>query len=213
MASKKIVTKVAKKAPAKKAAVKKSLPIEVVCIIDRSGSMASIHNEVIGGLNNFIDEQKKIKGKANLTLVQFDDKYDVLQLREDLQKVKTLTLKDFVPRGMTALNDAIGKTVNEFVKLKNDKKIDKAIFCIMTDGGENASKEFTDKAALKKLTEQVQKDNKWEFVFLAANQDAFTEGSKYGFSNTSNFVASAGGTLGATHTMSVNTVRYRNSNS
>ena len=187
----------------------KDLPVEVVCIVDRSGSMQTIHGDVIGGINSFIEEQKKVKGKANLTLIEFDDKYNVIQSRQDLQKAKEVTKEDFKPRGMTALNDAIGKAVTEFVALKEANKINKAIFCIMTDGQENASTEFKSKAALKALTERVQKEYDWQFVYLAANQDAFAEGSQYGFTTNMNYAANAQGVASALRSYSANVTSYR----
>lgn len=205
-------TKIVKKTPAKKTSKKRELPIEVVCIVDRSGSMGHLHTDVIGGLNTFIGEQKAVKGKANLTLVEFDTQYNILQEREDIQSARQITTADFVPRGGTALNDAIGKTVTKFDALKKDKKINKVIFCIMTDGQENASQEFRTKASVKALTERVQKDYNWEFVYLAANQDAFLEGSSYGFVNNTNFAPSSSGIRSATQSFAANTTRYRNSN-
>ena len=197
------------KSPTKRVAAKK--PVEIVCIIDRSGSMQSIHNDVIGGINTFIKEQQQIKGAANLTLVEFDNEYNVLQMRQNLKNAREMTANDFVPRGMTALNDAIGKTVTSFVDLRKARKINKAIFCIMTDGGENASREFTSKDALKTLTEKVQKDYKWEFVFLGANQDAFAEGSSRGIANNFNFAPTAAGVAQGYTTLSASTRSYRTS--
>lgn len=188
---------------------KEDLPIEVICIVDRSGSMQTIHGDVIGGINSFIREQKQIKGAANLTLVEFDNQYNVLQSRKNLHEAREVTLDDFKPRGSTALNDAIGKTVTDFIALKEAKKINKAIFCIMTDGHENASKEFKSKAVLKALTERVQKDYDWQFVYLAANQDAFAEGIQYGFTNNVNFAASARGVMDMTNAYSASVKSYR----
>lgn len=188
---------------------KKDLPVEIVCVVDRSGSMAPLEADVVGGINKFIDDQKKVKGEANVTIAIFDNIYETIFDRVNLKNVRDMNRNDFKARGSTALNDAIGKTIVKFEELKKTKSINKAIFAIMTDGGENASQEFKDKAALKALTERVQKDYGWEFVYLAANQDAFAEGSKYGFVNTMNFAASSQGMRSATQTYSSNVTSYR----
>jgi Mg-chelatase subunit ChlD len=202
----------AKKSTTKKAtSKKKDFPVEIICIVDRSGSMQTLHNDVIGGINSFIADQKKIKGKANLTLIEFDNEYNVIQKRQNLKNAKEVTKDNFVPRGMTALNDAIGKTVTEFAELKKNKKINKAIFCIMTDGAENSSHEFRDKKVLKALIEQVQKDHKWEFIYLGANQDAFTEGQAYGFAQTQNYAATSAGVGDALRSFAASTTTYRSS--
>lgn len=190
-------------------AKKKELPVEIICVVDRSGSMGHLEADVVGGINKFIADQKKVKGAANLTIAIFDNIYETIFDRINLKDVRDMTADDFKARGGTALNDAIGKTVVKFEDLKKAKSINKAIFAIMTDGGENASQEFRDKAALKALTERVQKDYGWEFVYLAANQDAFTEGAKYGFANTMNFAASGAGMRSATQTYSSNVTSYR----
>lgn len=188
---------------------KADLPVEIVCVVDRSGSMSHLEADVVGGINSFIAEQKKVKGAANLTIAIFDDVYEVIFDRVDLKNVRNMTDQDFKARGSTALNDAIGKTVVKFEDLKKSKSINKAIFAIMTDGGENASSEFRDKASLKALTERVQKDYDWKFVYLAANQDAFVEGAKYGILNTMNFAATGAGTRSATQTYSSNVTSFR----
>lgn len=200
----------------KKVAVKKTskakLPVEIICIVDRSGSMSHLHDDVVGGINSFIDEQKKIKGKANITLVEFDNVINTIANRQNLKDIKPLDKTNFVPRGSTALNDAIGKTVTEFAELRAANKINKAIFCIMTDGAENASNEFRSKEAIKALTERVTKDYNWEFVYLAANQDAFKEGNSYGMTTTMNFTPTGEGLRGGyAKGFTANTSRYRTS--
>ena len=84
---------------------------EIVAILDRSGSMGTLIAETIGGFNNFVEEQKKTDGKAILTLVQFDDQYQIDYEGVDVNDVKPLDEKTYVPRGMTALLDAVGKTI------------------------------------------------------------------------------------------------------
>ncbi len=190
---------------------------EIVCIIDRSGSMASIKQDAIGGFNTFIEGQKAVAGTANVTLVLFDDQYEVVYENVELSKVESLTEKTFVPRGMTALLDAIGKTINSVGERlsKTDEKDrpEKVMFCILTDGAENASTEFRKNIIKDMITHQREKYS-WEFVFLAANQDAFTSADNIGISKnyTSNFVADGLGTRGAFRDATLYCSSYRSSN-
>lgn len=163
--------------------ISNSQPVELVAIIDRSGSMASIRNDSIGALNTFIEEQQKLPGEANLTVVLFDDKYEILQDRVAIKDAVKFDTTNFVPRGNTAMNDAIGRTVSSFQSLATANKIGKnVIMCVLTDGEENASKEYTN-SKLKEMLTECQDKLKWEFVFLAANQDAVMNGASRGFSN------------------------------
>jgi uncharacterized protein YegL len=161
----------------------------IVCILDRSGSMGSIVNDAIGGFNEFLKKQKKLDEDATMTVALFDDRYELLYNNVNLQKVKKITRDEWSPRGMTALNDAIGKTINdvesEIRKLKRSKRPDKILVAIVTDGYENASKEYTG-SDIKKLIKKKEKDD-WQFVYLAANQDAFNVGTSFGVSGGNTF--------------------------
>ena len=154
---------------------------EIVCVLDRSGSMGSIIDDAIEGFNTFLKEQKKIEGEASITIALFDHEYQLLKDNVDIKKVKKLTSDDWMPRGTTALYDAIGKTIltvkERHKKIKKDNRPN-VIFCIVTDGMENDSKEF-DNETINKLIDK-QKKKKWGFVYLAANQDAFAVGSTMG---------------------------------
>lgn len=185
-------------------------PVEIVYILDRSGSMTSIKNDAIGGFNSSIEEQKQLKDKANITLVLFDNQYEIPVYRTDLESIELLTENTYVPRGMTALNDAIGRTITEFNRMKSEGKIDKVIFCILTDGEENASSEFSSDD-IKTLIKQVESEHSWEFLFLAANQDAFITNGSYGFagSNVANYAAHSLGTASAFKGMSDKVRSYR----
>jgi len=157
---------------------------KIVMVLDRSGSMQSIKADTIGGVNQFLESQKKVKGKAEMSLVLFDDRYEPLFHGLDIQKVEDLNENTFVPRGTTALLDAVGKTINTtYSEIKSTKKNDRpeqVVFVVVTDGYENNSKEFTREAIFNMITEMKEKD-KWQFVFLGANQDAIKEGGQYGF--------------------------------
>jgi Mg-chelatase subunit ChlD len=167
---------------------------KIVMVLDRSGSMQSIKADTIGGVNQFLEDQKKVKGKAEMTLVLFDDKYDVVFEDVDIQDVKDLDDNTFVPRGMTALLDAIGKTISStYGTVKSAKKKDRpeqVVFVVVTDGGENHSREYTREAIFNMITEMKEKD-KWEFMFLGANQDAIEVGGQYGFAADSSLTYAA----------------------
>jgi uncharacterized protein YegL len=138
-------------------------------ILDRSGSMASIADETIGGFNAFVEAQKAVPGKATLSLVQFDHEYLVVHNGVPLQDVPLLDKTTFVPRGMTALYDAVGRTIAQF---KDDNPKDtKTIVTILTDGAENSSKEFT-YSQISQMIKQVEADHGWEVMFLGANMNA-----------------------------------------
>lgn len=151
---------------------------EIVCVLDRSGSMESMKDEPIGGFNRFIEEQKELEGEAKLTLVLFDDQYDVIHDGVDLKEVPKLTKDVYWPRGMTALLDAVGKAVNtveaRLSKLKDEYQPEKVIVVILTDGLENSSHEFK-KEDLKKKIEELQKEKKWEFIFMGSELESFDD--------------------------------------
>jgi hypothetical protein len=180
---------------------------ELISIIDRSGSMATIAKDAIGGFNTFLADQKTVPGEARMTLALFDDKYDVLYAGKTLAEAEPLTDKTFVPRGGTALLDAIGRTLNDQgARIKAEGWADKVIVCILTDGGENQSREFR-QDQIKTMVQHAE-GHGWSFVFLAANQDAFAAGASYGINaaHTMAFAASATGTQTAYASMS-NTTR------
>ncbi len=163
---------------------------EIVCVVDRSGSMGAIVNDAIGGFNTFLKEQKKVKGEATLTYAQFDTEYEIIHENKPLKKVPDLTDKTYQPRGATALLDAVGKTINEVGKridgLKKSQQPKKVIFAILTDGEENSSREFKREQILEMIKEKKEK-LKWEFIFLAANQDAIQAGMSMGIQAKDSF--------------------------
>ena len=180
--------------------------VEILVILDRSGSMGSIRDEAIGGFNNFLSAQQAVKGAANLTLVLFDDQYEVPVAGVKLKDVQPLTTETFVPRGFTAMNDAIGKALTE-LEAKNPKK---AVICILTDGQENASKEFTQEQIKAKV--RLAEDKDWEVIFLAANIDAQQAARGIGKLKSAgiDFSADAQSMAFAYNSMSATTVAYRN---
>ena len=138
--------------------------LHIVSILDRSGSMSGTESEVIGAYNSFVKEQQKIVSEAGitatLTLVLFDNQYDRLYFKTPIMEAPELTSTEYFVRGMTALYDAIGKTIVDFEGKK------KVIFFIETDGCENASQEFNG-SKLKELIEKKTADG-WDFNFVGA---------------------------------------------
>jgi len=162
--------------------------VEIVFILDRSGSMSGLEKDTIGGYNSFIKEQRELKeGDAYITLVLFDNQYDVIYENVNVNDVKELTSELYYPRGSTALVDAFAKTINSF-KPKNKKS--SVIFIVTTDGEENSSIEYTSEQ-LKKLVEdkKLKKNGSWEFLFLGTNIDSFSVAGNYGINmaNTVNY--------------------------
>lgn len=154
---------------------------DITIILDRSGSMESIKEATITAFNLFIKQQKEDGLPTNLSFIQFDDQYEQNFVEKNIHLVKELNAQTFQPRGMTALLDAIGSTIKAAKKRikKSEIKPDKVILTIITDGYENASTKYTREKIFKMIRKREEKDN-WKFLFLAANQDAIYEGSKFG---------------------------------
>ena len=153
---------------------------DITLVIDRSGSMEAIRKDAEGGVNTFVQEQAKHPGEALLTLVQFDTKYEFIHKGVPVKQVPAYKL---VPRGNTALLDAVGRAINEtgerLAKMAESDRPGLVIFVIVTDGEENSSKEFS-KAQIKEMIERQQTKYSWQFTFLGANQDAFAEAGGMG---------------------------------
>jgi len=168
---------------------------EIFILLDRSGSMGSIASDVIGSFNVFLDEQKKsMHGDCILSLVQFDDEYEVLQWRKPIQQAENLTKEKYVPRSMTALYDSWGKGMvslgMELAALKEEDRPGSVTFVVLTDGLENASHEYKREDIFKMVKEQEERYS-WDFVYLGANQDAMAVGEQLGTSNASTMTYSA----------------------
>jgi Mg-chelatase subunit ChlD len=163
---------------------------EIVCIVDRSGSMEVIKNDAIGGFNNFLKDQQKESGKASMTIILFDHEYKVLCSGTPLAECKPLDTTTFEPRGSTALMDATGRAINE-VNQRNPKK---AIIVILTDGHENSSHEFT-KQQIKQMISDCEKKG-WAVIYLSADANAFDDGKSFGIgvNNIMSFTSDTRGT-------------------
>jgi uncharacterized protein YegL len=167
---------------------------EIIFLIDRSGSMAGLESDTVGGFNAFVKKQCEIEGETILTTVLFDDEYEVLWSGIDARQAK-LTEDEYFVRGTTALLDAVGKTILDvgyrLAKTNVDRRPGKVIFVITTDGMENASREFT-YGKVKELIQHQQEKYNWEFIFMGANIDAAKEADSLGINieNSYNFEAS-----------------------
>jgi len=167
---------------------------EIIFLLDRSGSMAGLESDTVGGFNAFVKKQCELDGDTILTTVLFDDEYEVLWNGIDAREVK-LTEKEYFVRGTTALLDAIGKSILDvgirLSKTREDRRSGKVIFVITTDGMENASREFTYEKVKEMIRHQQEKYN-WEFIFMGANIDAAKEADSLGIDieNSYNFEAS-----------------------
>ena len=147
---------------------------ELVFILDRSGSMAGLEKDTIGGYNAMLSKQKEVDGECRITTVLFDNKYKLLHDRIEIQAVNLMTKKEYSVRGMTALLDAVGRTIHKMDMVSGIHRKDKGnkvLFVIITDGEENDSREYT-YADVKKLIKDRQENAGWEFIFLGANIDA-----------------------------------------
>ena len=187
---------------------------DIIAIIDRSGSMKAMKDEAIGAFNAFLDEQKQLEGEAKLSLVLFDHEYLKVYEAINLQEASELTDETFQPRGTTALFDAVGRAIDDagsrFAALPETERPEQVIVCILTDGVENASSDYS-LARVAEMIKLQQEVYSWSFVFLAANQDAFAAGAQLNIhaSSTVSFVASKDGTKQAFKAMSARVKNLR----
>ncbi len=170
---------------------------ELVFVLDRSGSMAGLESDTIGGFNSLIKDQRSAEGKALVTTVLFDTEFIYVHDRADIDTVAPMTERDYVPRGCTALLDAVGMTIRHIAGIHKYARPEdvpaKTIFVITTDGMENASREFSYNK-VKALIEKEQDKYGWEFIFLGANIDAAATAGSMGIAHASNYKADESGT-------------------
>ncbi len=175
---------------------------EIICVIDKSGSMGPLQQDAIGGFNTFLEGQKALPGRANLTVVLFDTEYVVVHDGVPIAEAQPLTESTYVPGGMTALYDAVVRTIDSVGRrlagTPESARPEHVIMAILTDGEENSSMEFPGAEGAKAVRERIehQRDKySWEFVFLAANQDAVVAGGRMGIApdRAAPFVASSDG--------------------
>jgi uncharacterized protein YegL len=152
-------------------------------ILDRSGSMKDLIKDAIGGFNSFLTNQKTISGQATMSVVQFDEEYEILHDFKLIKDVPELNLNTYIPTGMTALIDAIGRTIESTGKhlesLKEENRPEKVIVVIITDGLENCSKLY-EPCKVKEMIEHQSSVYGWQFTFIGSNQDAILSASDLG---------------------------------
>jgi hypothetical protein len=185
----------------------------IVCVLDESGSMGSIKNDVIGSFNQFISEQQKVEGEASCTLVKFNSKIEKVYENMSILNIPNLDESNYKPSAMTRLYDAIGSTIKETKSsikvLSEENKPEKVLFVILTDGQENTSKEFNRVTVFTKIAKREKKG--WNFIYLGANQDAMKEGGKIGLSKgkTATWSADSEGIYNAFSAASSYATKYR----
>ena len=164
--------------------MKKNLT-ELVFILDRSGSMAGLEDDTIGGFNSMLEKQKAEPGEAYVSTVLFDNRSEVIHDRLPLERVPALTRKEYFVRGCTALLDAVGGAIHHIGNIhkyaREEDRPERTLFIITTDGMENASRRY-DYRRVKEMIERQKEKYGWEFLFLGANIDAAKEAARFGIS-------------------------------
>ena len=156
---------------------------EIVFILDRSGSMAGLEADTIGGFNAMIAKQRQEPGEALISTILFDDRSEVLHDRTPVSRVRPMTARDYTVRGSTALLDAIGGAIHHIGNVhkyaRDEDRPEHTLFVITTDGMENASRWY-DSETVKRMIRRQQKQYGWEFLFLGANIDAVETARHFG---------------------------------
>ena len=164
--------------------MKKNLT-ELVFILDRSGSMAGLEDDTIGGFNSMLEKQRAEPGEAYVSTVLFDNRSEVIHDRLPLERVPALTRKEYYVRGCTALLDAVGGAIHHIGNIhkyaREEDRPQRTLFVITTDGMENASRRY-DYPRVREMIERQKEKYGWEFLFLGANIDAAKEAARFGIS-------------------------------
>lgn len=183
-------------------------------LIDRSGSMYSIKNDMEGNLAEFLNKQKELPGICTVSIAQFDQQFEMLQSFVDIHELEQIKI---APRGITALYDALGKfikrTGHSLSSIVEENRPSKVLIIVITDGQENASRDYT-ASEIRKMVELQEKIYSWDFVYLGANQDALLEGEKFGNqrSKSLTYEANTQGVNAAFEVLKAKTILYRSSN-
>jgi uncharacterized protein YegL len=185
----------------------------IALIVDRSGSMSSVVDDTIGGVNSFVNKQREVEGDCSVTLVQFDDRIETIHDFVDIKQVPELTSEVYFARGWTALYDAIGmtsKTLGErLASMPEEERPAKVIVAVITDGQENHSTEYTKETIKAMITEQETKYN-WDFNFISADLESYNDASNLGFSTGKTAFYSTASTSNTFDAMASKYTRVRN---
>lgn len=171
---------------------------ELVFVLDRSGSMTGMEHAVIDGFNQLVDKQRREPGRALVSVELFDDRFDVVYDRANLDRVRPLTEREYYTRGSTALLDAVGRAIRHIARKQREASPEErpghTLFVINTDGYENASEEFS-RDQIRRMVREEEDKYGWEFLFLGARIDSYGEARTLGIraEMTCNVVADAGG--------------------
>ena len=172
---------------------------EIVFILDRSGSMAGLEGDTIGGFNGMLEKQRQEEGEAYVSTILFDNCSEVIHDRLALDRVPRLTGKEYYVRGCTALLDAVGSAISHIATVhkyaREEDRPEKTLFVITTDGMENASRQYTYEK-VRSMIEKQKREQGWEFLFLGANIDAAKEAARFGITEdrAANYHADSVGT-------------------
>lgn len=189
----------------------------IIFVIDRSGSMASIKKDMIGGFNAFIKAQKASKaGDCRVFAYQFDTSYDTIFENADVQTVADLTDETYQPRGGTALYDSLGLTIDNIgtrlSALPENQRPEKVLVVTITDGEDNSrltgGKAYSSEKVKEMVKHQTNNYN-WQFAYIGANQDAWAVGGSMGVANNLNYVADSAGTAYAFDNLARSATMYR----
>ncbi len=190
--------------------------VEIIFILDMTGSMQPLAAETVIGVNSFIEEQKKVPDEANMTLITFNSNntskvYDCV----DLATIQPMKTSDYVPDGMTPLLDTIGNAIDEtgerLKSVKDEELPEKVIVVVMTDGEENFSRRYDRKQIFDMITRKKD-EHKWGFIFLGANQDSYLEAGRLGVdkNDTHDWVPTNAGVKAAYASAGQGVSNYRN---
>jgi hypothetical protein len=186
---------------------------QIIAVLDKSGSMHHLTNDTIGGFNSFIEEQRKQPGDLVITTVLFNSGYEVLHDQKNLRDIEKLSDNAYKAEGNTALLDAMGKSMidvgRKLADMNEEDRPSKVIMFVITDGQENASREYTGKQ-IKEMVEEQKNKYSWEFMFIGANIDAFAVGSDLGIMRSVNYVDTQKGTRNLYSMLNATVSNYHN---
>jgi len=154
--------------------MEKNKILDVVFILDKSGSMGGSEENTITSFNEYLEKEKNNKYKTRITTILFSDEWNYLHKGENVLKVNPITSDEYYVGGCTALYDALGEGIS-YIQRKKDK--DKVLFIVITDGYENASRKFNQ----SKIKKMIKEHSNWEFIYIGADIDSFAAGSDIGF--------------------------------